>query len=126
MYIYSTHTQTHTKHGREKYICVDQQWCSHDENQNVTDLSTFLLLPLGFPVMEKQQVSFVLSSFHLTVSLHHQAHLEDKWQKVTVTHKKRSILKLSRQYIYMPDNWIALFHDKKQNNLASIVVDSYI
>lgn len=39
---------------------------------------TFLLLPLGFPVMERQQVSFVLSSFHLKVCLHRQAHLENK------------------------------------------------
>lgn len=39
---------------------------------------TFLLLLPGFPVMERQQVSFVLSSFHLRVCLHHQAHLENE------------------------------------------------
>lgn len=52
---------------------------SAKQNKNVTVfLGTFLLLLLGFPVMEKQQVLFVLSSFLLKVCLHHQAHLEYK------------------------------------------------
>lgn len=52
-------------------------WCQKYPNICVLFV-TFLLWPLGFPVKEKRQVLFVLSSFHLKVSLHHQAHLDNK------------------------------------------------
>lgn len=55
--------------------CLDNE---HEENvSQISQLCsvTFLLLPLGFPVREKQQVLFALSSSHLKVSLHLQAHL---------------------------------------------------
>ena len=66
------------KHAKvENIICVGCQRCFTEQKCYCLN-GTFLLLPLGFPVMEKQQVLFVLSSFLLKVCLHHQAHLEYK------------------------------------------------